>query len=518
MTWTRRDFMVTSALAAGAVSLVGCASSKKEEVAVPLQQEPFVQPILADCRGYFEAKFGVTTETIDRVLREALSSGGHWGELFFEHTFSLALVLRDGIVSTASTGTGLGMGVRTVVDDQVGYAYTESLLPEDMLRAAQASAAIAQGADVGVLMARKWLDFKRFYTDSADFANLDVAILVAFLRDIEARTRAKDPLVTKVEASVSFVERRIMVNTSDGVTAEDVQPYLMLRLSVVMEKDGETQTNSTSVAGMAGFDFFTRERVEMAIDEVVRNTRLLFDAVKPRGGEWPVILAAGASGILLHEAIGHGIEADFNRKNISIFADKLNKRVAEDEVTIVDDATIEMNRGALNVDDEGIVGQRTVLVEKGVLRSYLHDKISARHYGVDPTGNGRRESYKHSPQPRMRTTYMENGSSSLEEMLHGIQYGLYCERFTNGQVLIGPGDYTFYVKNGFLIEDGKLTAPIKDVNLIGNGPDTLAKMVKVGADLEISTWGGTCGKGGQGVPVGLGMPSVLVSSLTVGGI
>jgi len=503
--------MVTSALAAGAMSFAGCASSKKEEVAVPLQQSS-----QAAYRGYFEEKFGVTQETIDSVLREALSSGGHWGELFFEHSFSTSLRLRDGIVSTASTGTRLGMGVRTVKDDQVGYAFTESLLPEDMLRAAQASAAIAQGADVGVLMARRWLDFRRFYTQTANLADVDVSMLVAFLRDIEARVRAKDSLVTKVEVVVYFDEQRVMINTSDGVNAEDVRPHVFLGMTIVMEKEGETQTNYERLAGMAGFDFFSHERVEKVIDEVIRNTRLLFDAVKPKGGEWPVILGAGASGILLHEAIGHGIEADFNRKNLSIFADKMNKRVADDEVTIIDDATIEMERGAVSVDDEGTPGQRTVVVENGILRSYLHDKISAKHYGVAPTGNGRRESYKYRPLPRMRTTYMENGSSNLEEMLHGIKYGLYCEQFRNGTVLIGPGDYTFYVKIGFLIEDGKLTAPVKDVNLIGNGPDTLSKIVKVGSDFELSS-GWTCGKG-QSVPVGLGMPSVLVSSLTVGGV
>ncbi len=244
---------------------------------------------------------------------------------------------------------------------------------------------------------------------------------------------------------------------------------------------------------------------------------VLFDARRPQAGELPVVLAAGASGILLHEAIGHGMEADFNRKNISIYSEMLGKKIAPDFVTIVDDGTMDNERGSLNVDDEGNEAQRTVLVENGVLVSYLHDHISARHYGVAPTGSGRRESYRHPPMPRMRATYMENGPHTKDEIIASVKNGIIAETFTNGQVQIGAGDYTFYIKNGWLIEDGKVTAPIKDTNIIGNGPETLRAVTMAANDSKLDTGGWTCGKDGQGVPVSQGLPTVLVSSMNVGG-
>jgi TldD protein len=309
-----------------------------------------------------------------------------------------------------------------------------------------------------------------------------------------------------------------MINTSDGINAEDSQPYFVLRLSVVMNRNGETQSNGDSLAEKNDFASITDEKIQRLVDTAVADTDILFSAVKPKGGEWPVVLGAGASGILLHEAIGHGLEADFNRKERSIFATKMNQKVASDEVTICDSGLIDNSRGALNVDDEGNPCQDTVLVENGILKSYLHDRISAAFYKVAPTGSGRREDYKNYPIPRMRVTYMKNGTHEKDELFADVKYGVYCTKYTNGQVLIGPGDYTFYVKNGYLIEDGKLTAPIKDINIIGNGPDTLSKITKVANDFELSHGSWTCGKDGQSVPVSLGMPSVLVSAITVGGV
>jgi TldD protein len=253
------------------------------------------------------------------------------------------------------------------------------------------------------------------------------------------------------------------------------------------------------------------------VRECVKNTVVLFDATPAPAGEMPVVLAAGSSGILLHEAIGHGMEADFNRKNVSIYSDKIGKPVAKSFVNIVDEGTQEQARGALNVDDEGNVPGKTMLVQDGTLTTYLHDRISAKHYGVEPTGNGRRESYQYAPLPRMRSTYMLPGPHKKEEIVASVKSGLYCTRFTNGQVNIGAGDFTFYVKNGFLIEDGKLTRPIKDVNIIGNGPKVLELVDMVSDDLVIDEGGWTCGKDGQGVPVSQGMPTVRVASITVGG-
>lgn len=483
---------------------------------MPETPAPVVQP-KAD-NDYFYQNFGITRAMIDQVLAKALSRGGQWGDLFFEHSRKGALVLLDGKVSNGSSTTSLGMGVRCVYEDQVGYGYTESLTLEDMLRAAEAAAAIAPNVGVGTLKERTVPEFAKFYDQSINWDLLELSKAVAMLQDIDKKTRTKDPSIIQVTVSLNWHQRTVMINTSDGVNAEDSVPYYNVGLNVVMKRGDLVQSNFEKLGATDRFEAITSEKIDKMIDTVVANTSILFEAVKPKGGEMPVVLGSASSGILLHEAIGHGLEADFNRKGESIFATKLNQSVANAEVTIVDSGHIENSRGALNIDDEGTPAQRTVLVEKGILKSYLHDKISAKHYGLASTGNGRRESYKFAPVPRMRVTYMENGNHPREELFAGIKYGIYCEKYTNGQVFIGAGDYTFYVKNGYLIEDGKLTAPIKDVNIIGNGPDTLSKITMVANDfaLDVGSW--TCGKSGQSAPVSLGMPSVLVSSITVGGV
>ena len=467
---------------------------------------------------YFYDKFGITRVLIDQTLARAMSRGGQWGELFFEHARRGSVSLLDGKVSQAYASVELGVGIRCVVDDQVGYAYSESFLPEDMLAAADAAAAIAPGVNATKISERKQLQLKRYYDQDIDWDALEVARAVALLQNIDKKTRAKDDEIVQVTVGLTWNQRAIMINTSDGVNASDNQPYFSLRLNIVMKHGDETQSNGANTAALDSFDALTDAKIDALIDEAVADTKILFQSVKPKGGELPVVLGAGASGILLHEAIGHGLEADFNRKEQSIFATKLNQKVASPEVTIYDSGCFDNSRGALDVDDEGTIGQHTVLVQNGILTSYLHDKISARHYGVAPTGNGRRESYKFYPVPRMRVTCMDNGSHDFEELIKDVEYGVYCRKFMNGQVLIGAGDYTFYVKNGFLIENGKLTAPIKDVNIIGNGPDTLSKITMVGNDFVRHDGGWTCGKAGQSVPVSLGMPSVRVSSITVGGV
>ena len=511
MNWTRRDFLSTGALAAASLSLAGCAGTKKDV------EMPTANALKSPGGDYFYANFGITREMIDQVLARTLSKGGQWGDLFFEHSVTGAVQLLDGKVSAATSKVALGMCARCVVDDQVGYAFSESLDLPDMLRAADAAAAIAPGADAGPVRDRKDAALPHSYDTAYDWADLDIARAVTLLQDIDKKTRAKDASIVQVTVSLNWKQRISMVNTSDGVNATDSQPAYVLSLSIVMERNGERQSNYKSLAESNGFGAITADRVDRLIDEGVKDTAILFEAVKPKGGEWPVVLGAGASGILLHEAIGHGLEADFNRKGTSIFATKLGKSVAIPEVTIRDSGLVKDSRGAINVDDEGTPAQDTVLVENGVLKSYMHDKISAKHYGVASTGSGRRESYKYNPIPRMRVTSMDNGTHDPAELLQGIKYGIYCSKFTNGQVFIGAGDYTFYVKNGFLIEDGKITAPIKDVNLIGNGPDTLSKITMVANDMRYDDGGWNCGKG-QYVPVSLGMPSVLVSSITVGGV
>jgi TldD protein len=331
-------------------------------------------------------------------------------------------------------------------------------------------------------------------------------------------TKAGDPSIHKVSVHYSDEDERIMIADLAGNIVTDRRPMTRLSVSITAKKNGETQSNGSNLAARGGIGYYTRERLQQVAREAVERTMVLFEARQPPAGEMPVVLAAGASGILLHEAIGHGMEADFNRKNTSIYAEMIGKPVAPKFVTIVDDGTLENERGALNVDDEGTPCERTVLVENGILASYMHDRMSATHYKMaKSTGSGRRQSFRHAPLPRMRCTYMENGPHTPEEIVASVKKGIMAQTFTNGQVQIGAGDYTFYIKNGWLIEDGKVTAPIRDCNIIGNGPDTLEKVTMAANDSKLDTGGWTCGKDGQGVPVSQGLPTLLVSSMTVGG-
>jgi TldD protein len=426
--------------------------------------------------------------------------------------------LEDGEVNRAYAGVSLGVGVRVVRGDQTGYGYTEDLTLPAMLECARTAAAIADGPARSAPTA---LHVGTARPDRYPLRRGWEAVTPEerrpLLAGLNQRAFAADPRIRKVNLHLRSESSSILMADSTGRLAEDRQPMTVLSLSVMAEQDGRREQNGYNVAARAGFEFYTPERLDRLVRQAIDRTTILFEAGPPPAGELPVVLAAGSSGILLHEAIGHGMEADFNRKGTSIYADKLGKPVARPFVQIVDDATLQGARGSINVDDEGNDAGRTVLVENGVLTSYLHDAISARHYGVAPTGNGRRESYRHPPIPRMRATYMLNGPHHPEEIIASVKRGLYCQNFSNGQVNIGGGDFTFYVKNGFLIEDGKLTRPVKDVNVIGNGPRALEQVDMVGDDLAIDEGGWTCGKDGQSVPVSQGLPTVRVSSLTVGG-
>jgi len=337
------------------------------------------------------------------------------------------------------------------------------------------------------------------------------------VQEVASLARAQDPTVDKVTVQWSDSEEKVVVVSTLGDMVADRRPMASVHLLVTLVRDGKAQSGHGSLAARQDLEWFGGERLAGLCREAVERASLLFDAVRPPAGEMPVVLAAGASGILLHEGIGHGLEADFNRKGVSIYAALLGQRVAPDLVTVVDDGTLPHERGTLNVDDEGTDTERTVLIENGVLRSFLHDRISARHYGVAPTGSGRRESFRHMPLPRMRCTFMENGPHTRDEIIASVDRGIVAETFTNGQVQIGAGDFTFYIKNGWLIEGGRVTAPIKDVNIIGNGPQALQDLTMAAGDARLDTGGWVCGKDGQSVPVSQGIPTVLVSRLTVGG-
>ena len=467
--------------------------------------------------GYFE-RFGVTEGIISRTLSTALSRGGEHADVYFQHRVGSDIGLEDGAVNRAYASVELGVGVRVVKGDQTGYGYTEDLSLDALLECARTAAAIADGpARPGperLHLARPLPDRYPLRRPWGEVRPEEKLPLVAGLN---ARAFAADPRVRKVNVFLRDESGVVLVADSTGRIVEDRQPMTLLYLSVLAEQGGRREQNGYNVAGRAGFEFYTPERLDRVVRVAVARTAILFEAGAPPAGEMPVVLAAGSSGILLHEAIGHGMEADFNRKGVSIYADKIGKPVAKSFVNIVDDADIAGARGAINVDDEGNAAGTTHLVENGVLATYLHDLISAKHYGVAPTGNGRRESYRHPPLPRMRSTYMLPGPHKKDEIIRSVKRGIYCVNFSNGQVNIGAGDFTFYVKNGWLIEDGKLTRPVKDVNIIGNGPRALELVDMVSDDLAIDEGGWTCGKDGQSVPVSQGLPTVRVASMTVGG-
>ncbi|HTP24619.1 MAG TPA: TldD/PmbA family protein [Anaeromyxobacteraceae bacterium] len=466
---------------------------------------------------YFR-RFGVTEAVVSRTLSAALSRGGDYADVFFQHRLVNDLGLEDGSVNRAFTTVELGVGVRVVKGDQTGYGFTEDLSPEALEACGRTAAAIADGpARSSPVRLHVGARLPARYPLRVPWEEIRPEQKLPLLDGINARLFAADRRVKKVTVRFRDESGAILIADSQGRIVEDLQPMTLLHVSCLAEEEGRREQGGYNVAGRAGFEFYHPDRLERVAREALARTTILFEAGPAPVGEMPVVLAAGSSGILLHEAIGHGMEADFNRKNISIYADKIGKPIARSFVNIVDDATNGGARGAINVDDEGNEAGRTQLVENGVLATYLHDSISARHYGVKPTGNGRRQGYQFAPLPRMRSTYMLPGPHKREEIIASVRRGIYCENFTNGQVNIGAGDFTFYVKNGYLIEDGKLTRPIKDVNIIGNGPRALEEVDMVSDDLQIDEGGWTCGKDGQSVPVSQGLPTVRVRSMTVGG-
>ena len=464
------------------------------------------------------AQFGIDQNVLDRVLAEATQNGADDADLFFQHATATGVGLADRIVDRAHTSIDLGVGVRVVVGSQVGYAYTEDLSLESMIAAARTARSIAERFEgKAPVKAQTKAPQANHYPVERHWSDVDLSLRVPMIRAWEERAFSLDDRIEKVQASLSDVDKHVLIARADGLVAYDYQPMTRAYVSVTATDGTMRETGSYNVASRADLAYYDEDRQERMVQQAVERALRALKAGSPPAGEMPVVLAPGSSGILLHEAIGHGMEADFNRKNISIYASKMGQAIAPKEVTIVDDATLPFARGSINVDDEGNATERTVLVEQGTLRTYLHDRISARHYGVPATGSGRRQSFRHPILPRMRATYMEPGPHDPGDIIKGVKKGLYCEVFANGAVQIGAGDFSFYVRHGRLIEDGKLTEPVKDVNLIGNGPQVLEAIEKVGNDLQIDEGGWTCGKDGQSVPVSQGMPTVLVGKLSVGG-
>ena len=506
LTMSRRDFVRMTGTGLALATLPGFIRSGFAGVAAGKDPYDF----------YFQ-RFGIDEDTVRKVMAEALHYGGDYCDLYFQNQLSNSIRLQDHIVNSASTNVTLGMGIRVLKGDQTGYSFTEDLSLSSMQAAARTAAGIASGSARAVPPAFNATKLINYYDTQVSWEDVGVQDKVSMLQAINADIFKEDPRIIKAGVNFSDSENYIMVVNSEGGLASDYQPMLRISAGCTAEQDGRRENNYFDYSVRDDINFLTPERLKRLPKEAVARTLKLFEAQTPPAGEMPVVLAAGSSGILLHEAIGHGMEADFNRQGISVFSDMINKPVAENFVTIVDNGTNPHVRGSINVDDEGHPSEETVLVENGILRSYMHDRISARHYGVKPTGSGRRESFKHYPMPRMRNTYMKNGPHTYDEIIANVKYGIIAEQFTNGQVNIGPGDFTFYVKSGSLIEDGKITGSIKDVNIIGNGPEVLSRVIMVANDMAMAEGGWTCGKNGQSVPVSMGLPSVLVSSITVGG-
>jgi TldD protein len=493
---------------------------------VMLASLPLVSEAMADSVGRFASGGGegpagdADTDLMRVALERGLRRGGDFADVYRQRTSLQWLELEDDKINKATVDVGLGLGVRVVKGDQVGYAYTEELTREAVLAAADTASLIASGGAAGtVAPGLAPVEVPRRYPAKTVLAEVDLGRKMDLVNRANARARKADPRVERVNVVLSDVLDEVVIATSDGRLVRDTRPRGGLFVSVVASHNGRKEKNGYHMGGRRGWEFYSDEVVHKVADEAVRRTVTLFDAVVPPAGTFPVVLAPGTSGILLHEAIGHGLEGDFNRKHLSVYADRVGQKVCSDLCTIVDDGTISGDSGSMAVDDEGTPTERTVLIDKGVLRGYMHDRISSTVMKARPTGNGRRESYKFIVWPRMRTTYMEPGPHSLDEIVKSVDKGIYAVSFGNGQVNIGPGDFSFYINYGHVIENGRIGAPIKDVNLIGNGPEVLGNVTMVAGDLVIEPGGfGYCGKQGQRVPVGFGLPHVKVSAIAVGGV
>ncbi len=507
----RREFM-KAGCAGAAMAAVPWALRGQPEKAIGAPLEATAPP------SAYMSYFGIDPGQARRVMDAALSRGGDSCDLYFEHKVFNYIGVEDKAVNRAYTGVDFGAGIRVLKGDQTGYSFTEEITPKAMEQAARTAAAIADSAGRKGPVEYKTKETPRYYPIEVPWETVKADRKVPLLSTMNDKVFSLDKRILKCNVAFMDEIRYILILRSDGRMVADSQPMTTCYVSCVAEQDGRREDGAFGLSGRHGIEFYTPATLDRLAGEAVRKTVVMFDAVKPAAGEMEVVLAPGTSGILLHEAIGHGMEADFNRKKISIFADKIGKPVAENFVSIVDDGTNPSLRGTINTDDEANPAERTMLVENGILRSYLHDEISAAYYKVKSTGNGRRESFRVVPMPRMRNTYMLPGPHKREEIIRSVKKGLYAEEFTNGQVFIGAGDFTFYVKLGYLIEDGKMTRPVKDINIIGNGPQVLKRITMVADDLKLDDGGWTCGKNGQGMPVQMGLPTVKVSAITVGGV
>lgn len=455
---------------------------------------------------------------LSRLLERALQHGGDYADVFCERRRAISYRLQDGRIHDASYGVTLGIGVRVVVGESAGFASSDDLSADALMEAADAAALIARTAPSGKTgtVGLRSESVPELY--DCDFVTvIDAQRYAALLERADITARRYDPRIVAVNAQVVDETQEVWIATSEGRMVRDCRPLVTLGIQAVATDKKERSSGYVGDGGRTSIAFFDRQTPEALAEDAARIAIVNLSATPAPAGEMEMIVGAGGGGVLLHEAVGHGLESDFNRRGTSLYSGRVGERVASELVTIFDDGNLDKERGSVNVDDEGVPGQHKVLVENGVLRGYMQDTLNARLMGAQSTGSGRRQSFRFAPQPRMCNTYMPNGEASVEEIVASTKRGIYAKSFAGGQVEIAKGDFVFMVGEGYLVENGKITAPVRNATIVGNGPDAMMKVVAVGNDSRLARGHYTCGKGGQSVPVGVGMPTVKISSITVGG-
>jgi TldD protein len=463
------------------------------------------------------APYSLDNQRLQTVFGHIMTHSVDYADLYFQYSRSESWSLEEGIVKSGSFNIDQGVGVRAVTGEKTAFAYSDDISLEALTSAAHATRAIARQGASGAAQVVKRSNGHNLYGAIDPLASLDDRQKVALLERLERRARARDPRVSQVMAWLAGEYEVVLVARSDGVTAADVRPLVRLSLQVIVEQDGRREQGSAGGGGRFDYGYFTDDILEDYAKKAVEQALVNLEARPAPAGTMTVVLGPGWPGILLHEAIGHGLEGDFNRKETSTFSGRIGERVAAPGVTVIDDGTIARRRGSLNIDDEGNPTQQNVLIENGVLRSYMQDSLNARLMKRPLTGNGRRESYAHIPMPRMTNTYMLNGASDPQDIIASVKHGLYAVNFGGGQVDITNGKFVFSASEAYMIENGKLTYPVRGATLIGNGPDALTRVALIGNDMALDPGVGTCGKEGQSVPVGVGQPTLRIDGLTVGG-
>lgn len=474
--------------------------------------------LLASVSAVLLTPTGLAHDQLGKVFSELAGPGIDAADLYFQNRISEAWVLEEGIVKEGNFNLDQGVGVRALAGEKTGFSYSNALTLPALLQAAQASRSIAQAGQQVQPVAIQSATQKALYPADNPLEVISREQKVALLKEVDAATRALDSRISQVTVSLTGSWEQVLVATLDGRLAADIRPLVRFNVSVIIEHNGRRERGTAGGGGRSDYRYFLAEERAMGYArEAVRQAQVNLEAIDAPAGMLPVVLGPGWSGVLLHEAVGHGLEGDFNRKGSSAYSGRIGEQVASPLCTIVDDATIPGRRGSLSMDDEGTPAQYTTLIEDGILRGYMQDSMNARLMGAELTGNARRESYAHVPMPRMTNTYMLAGESEPEEIIRSVKRGIYCASLGGGQVDITSGKFVFSTNEAYLIEDGKITAPVKGATLIGNGPEAMRKVSMVGNDLELDSGVGMCGKAGQTVPVGVGQPTLKVDGITVGG-